>query len=223
MSIGILQLALLLQLVWAEHTFGRLIKVDPKGMNDEDCLLEQIPCSSLEYALTNLTSGDYVNITPDAVSLPTMVKLDSVNNITIGGHGNTIVMCNNTGGISCNHCSNVVIEGITWDQCGDPDQQNPAYPNAFGGLNFTDVTNLSINNCTLRNSRVRALSLHSVAGSINIRNTLFLNNANHDKIYCFQGPVYIRCVTGSRNVTCALYIEDATNDANITVYDCYFS
>ena len=226
MSLSILQLALLLQVIWAEHTYGRLINVDLiNGINNEDCLSEQIPCSSLEYAVTNcnLTSDDYINITSDTVSLPIMVKLGSLNNITIRGHGNTIVKCDNIGGLSCNGCSNVVIEGITWDQCGDPNQQNPAYPNAFGGLNFTNVTNLSINNCTLQNSRVRALSLYLIAGFINIRNTHFINNSNYDTIYCFQGPVYIHCVTDNRNVTGALYIEDATSDANIIVYNCDFS
>ena len=58
-------------------------------------------------------------------------------------------MCNNTGGVSCTNCSDVVIEGITWDQCGDPDLKGLAYPKAYGGLNFTNVTILLINNCTL--------------------------------------------------------------------------
>ena len=49
-----------------------------------------------------------------------MVELQNVNNILIRGQGNTIVMCNNIGGVSCNNCSDFVIEEITWDQCGDP-------------------------------------------------------------------------------------------------------
>ena len=82
----------------------------------------------------------------------------------------------------------------------DPDLQTLAYPNAFWGLNFTNVTNLLISNCTLQHSRVRALSLYLVAGSINISNTKFLPNANNDDIYCFQGLEYVRCVTDSRHV-----------------------
>ena len=144
-----------------------------------------------------------------------MVNLSDLNAITITGHGSTIVMCNNSGGVSCNNCSNVVIEGITWDQCG--------VTNGFSGLRFTNVTNLSINNCTLQNSKVRALSLYLVAGSININSTQFLNNANNDTIYCFQGPVYIRCVTDNRNVTGAVYIQDATHEASISVSYCNFT
>ena len=220
MSVSITHVTIVLNLIWVGSVYGKVIHIcsTAAGNNTEDHLNGQISCITLENALMNLTSGDYVNITSDTVSLPVMVKLGSLNNITIRGHGNIIVMCNNTGGVSCNHCGNVIIEGITWDQCGDPNQQNQ---NAFGGLNFTNVTNLSINNCTLQNSRVRALSLYLVAGSINIKNTRFLNNANHDPIYCFRSRVYIRCVTDNRNVTGAVYIQGAT--ANISVYDCYFS
>ena len=225
MSLGMVQLLFILfQFVWTGIVYGKTIDVNPATGNDsKECLGQQMPCSSLDYALTNLQNGDCINITSDTISLPRMVNLSDRDAITIRGQGNTIVMCNNTGGVSCNNCNNVVIEGITWDQCGDPNQQNRADPDAFGGLNFTNVTNLSINNCTLQNSRVRALSLYLVAGSININNTQFLNNANNDTIHCFQGPVYIHCVTNERNVTGAVYIQDATSEASIIVSNCNFS
>ena len=223
MSLGIVRLVILFQFAWAGYVYGEMIYINPDGNDTDDCLKQQIPCLSLDYVLTHVQSGDDVNIISDTVFLPRMVNLSDLNVITIRGHGSTIVMCNNTGGVSCNDCSNVVIEGITWDQCGDPNQQNRAYPNAFGGLNFTNVTNLSINNCTLQNSKVRALSLYLVAGSININSTQFLNNANNDTIYCFQGPVYIRCVTDNRNVTGAVYIQDATHEASISVSYCNFT
>ena len=223
MFLGTVHLVVILRLIWAGSIYGRIIEVHSTGNDSEDCLKQQILCSSLDYALTHLQSGDYVNITSDTVFLPRMVNLNDLDAITIRGHGSIIVMCNNTGGVSCNDCSNVVIEGITWDQCGDPNQQNRTYPNAFGGLNFTNVTNLSINNCTLQNSRVRALSLYLVGGSINISNTQFLNNANNDTIYCFRPNVYIRCVTDNRNVTGAVYIQDATHEASISVSYCNFS
>ena len=183
MSLGMVQLLFILfQFVWTGIVYGETINVNLAGNDSEECLRQEIPCSSLDYALSHLQNGDCVNITSDTVLLPSTVNLSNLDAITIRGEGKIVVMCNNTGGVSCNNCSNVVIEGITWDQCGDPNQQNRAYPNAFGGLNFTNVTNLLINNCTLQNSRVRALSLYLVAGSINISNTQFLSNTNHDTI-----------------------------------------
>ena len=227
MSLGIVHLVVILKLIWTGSIYGTIIDVHSAGNDSEDCLNGQMPCSSLDYALTHFQSDDYVNITSGIFSLSRTVVLHDLNDIMIRGHmdGNTIVMCNNTGGVSCNNCSNIVIKGITWDQCGDPNQQNCAYPNAFGGLNFTNVTNLSINNCTLQNSRVRALSLYLVAGSINISNTQFLNNANNDTIYCFHPTRddYIRCITDKCIVTGAVYIQEATNEVSISVSYCSFN
>ena len=226
MSLGIVHLVIILKFISAGSIYGKTIDVHSAGNNSEDCLNGQVACSSLDYALTYLVqNGDCVNITSDTVSLPRTVNLSDLDAITIRGQGNTIVMCNNTGGVSCNNCSNVVIEGITWDQCGDPNQQNPANPDTFGGLNFTNITNLSINNCTLQNSRVRALSLYLVAGSININNTQFLSNANNDTIHCFRpyGLSNTHCVTNEGNVTGAVYIQDATSEASINVSNCMFS
>ena len=223
MSVGIIQLIILLKLIGIGCVYGYVVNVHTNGSDTEDCLTGQSPCSSLDYALTHSHIGDYINITSDTVSLPTVVEINNITNITIRGQGNTIVMCNNTGGVSFNNGSNIVIEGITWDQCGDPNLQHIAYPNAFGGLNFTNVVNVSINNCILQFSKVRALSLYFVAGFVNITNTQFLNNANYDNIYCFRGSLYIHCVTDKRNVTGAVYIEDATSEASIRISDCVFS
>ena len=222
MFIRKIQLAILLKLICVGFMYGYVIDVYSNGSDSEDCLTGQSPCSSLGYVLTHSESGDYINITSDTVSLPTVVEINNITNITIRGQGNTIVMCNNTGGVSFNNSSNVIIEGITWDQCGDPDLQHIAYPNAFGGLNFTNVANVSISNCILRFSKVRALSLYFVAGFVNITNTQFLDNANYDVIHCFQGVVYIRCATDKRNVTGAVYIEDATSEASISISNCMF-
>ena len=201
--------------------YGGTINVHLNGSDIEDCLTIKVPCASLDYALSHLQSGDYVNITSAMVSLLSVVKINNVNNITMRGQGNTIVMCNNTGGVSCTNCNDVVIEGITWDQCGDPDLQGLAYPKAYGGLNFTNVTNLLINNCTLQHSRVWALSLYLVAGSINISNTQFSSNANYDDIYYFQGSLYIH--SDKHNVAGAVHIEDATHQASINICNCIFS
>ena len=223
MSLGMIQLLFILfQFVWTGIVYGKTINVNPAGNDSEECLRQEIPCLSLHYALSHLQNGDCVNIVSDTVSLSRMVHLSNLDTITIRGKGNTIVMCNNSG-VSCNKCSNVVIEGITWDQCGDPKQQRQARVDGFGGLNFTSVTNLTINNCILQNSRVRALSLYLIAGSINIRNTQFLNNANNNTINCLRDLVYIRCVTVESVLTGAVYIRDATSEASIIVYNCTFS
>ena len=79
-----------------------------------------------------------------------------LNNITITGNGATI-MCNNSGGVYCESCDHVVIEGITWDKCGDPNGENTA------GVTFNNIT---LVNSTFQHSQTQAVWLYEVSGDI---------------------------------------------------------
>ena len=129
---------LLLKFSHSMTDYSRIIAVNTDGNDTEDCLEGDYPCFSLGYVLNHLQSNDCVNITSNSVPLTTIVELHNLNAIAIRGQGNTIVM-NNTGGVSCNNCSNVVIEGVTWDSCGNPQRQIP-----LGGINFNQITNLFV-------------------------------------------------------------------------------
>ncbi|XP_065892222.1 uncharacterized protein [Dysidea avara] len=84
----------------------------------ECCMNGTCLCASLHYALQNLENDSIINITSESVTLHTTTPIGSGNlhNITITGNGATI-MCNNSGGVYCESCSDLIIEGITWDQC----------------------------------------------------------------------------------------------------------
>ena len=156
------------------------ITVNNDLYDSQYCILNNtLQCSLFQYVLEHLQSGDYVNVTSNSVSLLTVVELQNINNITITGQGNTIVMCNNTGVLSCNNCSDVAIEGITWDQCGDIQKKD-----IYGGINFYTISNLTAQNCTFQHSKVRALSIVTLLGSIHIVNCCFIHNANKDTINC---------------------------------------
>ena len=75
------------------------------------------PCPSLYVALDNLTSNVLINITTD-VELPSIIQIIGISNITITGHNNPTVNCNNSGGLHFTSCYNCTIEGITWEGCG---------------------------------------------------------------------------------------------------------
>ena len=174
-------LLLALPLIQGETKHNRVIFIDVTGSDSPDCLLQSdISCQSLSYVLIHLQNSSHVNIRSKLLSLPRVVNLSNLNAITITGHGSTIVMYNNTGGVSCNNCSNVVIEGITWDQCGDPQIQDPL----FGGVNFQMISNLVVQNCTFQHSKVRALSLLTPSGFVYVMNSYFVSNANYDTIFC---------------------------------------
>ena len=69
-----------------------------------------------------MSDNTVINIISESVTLHDIVGMGSgnLNNITTTGNGATI-MCNNTGGVYCESCSDITIMGITWYQCGRND------------------------------------------------------------------------------------------------------
>ena len=199
---------------------GRIITVNTAaGNNSQGCLEGGYPCYSLYYALYNFQSYDCVNITSNTVSLSTVVERNDTNAVTIRGQGNTTVMCSNNSRITFKNFSNVVIEGITWDGCGDPKII------AIGGINFERIANLSIRNCTLQFSKSRALTIWSVSGFIEMINTQVKYNANYDPIYCHPAadqPEEFQCHTKDSAVTGGVRIQESTGQTNVTIINCTF-
>ena len=190
-------LLLLTHLTQGQQECNRTITINSAVGNDtQGCLEGDYPCSSLDYALSNLQSYDCVNITSDAVPLSTVVEMNDTNAITIRGQGNTSVLCGNNSRMTCMYCSNVVIEGITWHGCGDPTNI------VIGGVNFEKIANLSIRNCTFQFSKSRAMTIWTVSGLIELLDTRVIFNANYDTIYCHPDQYgTFRCNTKDFNVT----------------------
>ena len=67
---------------------------------------------SINYTLTN--DHSVLNITCD-VKLSLVIELTNLTNITIIGHNNPTIDCNNNGGLHFISCSNVTIKGINWN------------------------------------------------------------------------------------------------------------
>ena len=196
--------------------YKRVITVNNDLYDSQHCLLNNtLLCSSFHYVLTHLQSGDYVNVTSNSVSLLTVVELQNVNNITIRGQGNTIVMCNNTGVVSCNNCSNIVIEGIIWDQCGDLQRRD-----LYGGINFHTISNLTVQNCTFQHSKLRALSIYAPSGFIYMINSQMLYNANSAPITCglVARTGFIHCATKNYVATGGMLIKEAINSTVIMIH-----
>ena len=128
------------------------ITVNNNGDNSSSCCVNgTCPCSSLSSALHNVSDNTVINITSESVTLHDIVGMGSGNlsHITITGNGATI-MCNNTGGVYCESCSNITIMGITWYQCGRNDPTNPT--TLTPTLNFTAVSNMIIQKCVFKSS-----------------------------------------------------------------------
>ena len=145
-----------------------------------------------------------------------MIELNNINVISIRGQGNIIVMCNNTGGVSCNNCSDVVIEGITWDKCG-----NPQIRNLYRGINFHTISNLTIQIVFFNIQKFEhCLYLLFQVLYIQIMNSCFIHNANTDIITCglVAKTGYKHCVTENYVATGGMLIKEAISGTVIMIH-----
>ena len=153
------------------------INITSSNSSQECCTKEGCMCASLAIALRYIDSYTTINITSSSVMLEERVKLGSgrasgsghLTDITITG-SNVTIMCNNSGSVYCESCNNMMIEGITWDRCGDPNGTNIA------GVTFNGTSNVSLVNCTFQHSQTSAVTLLNVFGNISIIHCNFLSN-----------------------------------------------
>ena len=160
------------------HSKVITINITSGNSNQECCTKEGCMCASLSIALQYIDSNTTINITSSSVMLEESVKLGSGNltNITITG-SNVTIMCNNSGSVYCESCDHVMIEGITWDRCGDPNGINIA------GLTFNGTNSISLVNCTFQYSQMPAVTLLDVSENINVNHCNFLSNRISDSYF----------------------------------------
>ena len=165
--------------------YGKIITVNNSNNSSSCCVNGTCPCSSLSSALCNVSDNTVINITSESVTLHDIVGMGSGNlsNITITGNGATI-MCNNTGGVYCESCSNITIMGITWYQCGHNDSKQPM--TQIPALNFTNVFNMTIHKCTFQNSSGCPVYLQHALESITIKDSYFMHNVFNDTALTVQ-------------------------------------
>ena len=90
------------------------------------------------------------------------ITIESVNNIVIKSQINATIRCANPVKLCFVSCSNVIIEGITWQECG--------------GLQFHSSSNTTIQDCCFHNSTRQAVVMSEVSGDAYIKNCQFLSN-----------------------------------------------
>ena len=136
------------------------------------CTFGNCSCPSLYTALANLTCNVLINITTD-VTLFSIISLVDVANITIIGHNNPTVNCNSSGGLHFISCHNCIIEGISWDGCGDKNiRENISRP----VLQVIDSSNITIKDCSFQHSIGQAVALSQITGDVTINHCNFLFN-----------------------------------------------
>ena len=153
---------------------GKVITVNNAGVDSAECCgFSLCLCSSLSQALHHLTDNTIINITSESVVLDRFTKMGSsfLNNITITGN-DIIIRCNNVGAIYCASCSDITIEGITFDQCGRFFNSSQWYR----AINFYSISNISIARCSFQNSLICAVGLYNASKNVGIVACNFLSD-----------------------------------------------
>ena len=171
-SIMILIVTVWIILITTTHQVENNAVITVNNNGTTDCCVggKNCSCSSLFFALQNITDSTIVNITSESVELHSNTTVPSTSNISITSN-KTVIKCNNTGSVSFINTTNVTIHGIIWDQCGNPND-----PHVNGGIHLSDVTILTIDNCTFQHSQLCAVVLSSVSGDITIKDSYFISN-----------------------------------------------
>ena len=189
---------------------SKVITVNNNGQNTSDCCVDgKCPCSSLFSSIQHITDSTIVNIISESVELHNITTLHSTSDITITSN-KTIVKCNNTGSASFVNTTNITIHGITWDQCGDPND-----PHVDGGISFATITTLTIDNCSFQNSQICAVSLSSVSGDITIKDSYFISNGLRNTIGPGEGNCGgLKINNNVAGTTVAIVISDSVFSGN---------
>ena len=158
---------------------SKVIEVNSEGNDSIDCCSEgKCACASLFEALHNTSSNTVINIT-SSISLHNVIEVRNLSRITIIGNGVTVT-CNNSGNVAFIYCTNVCIQGITWDQCGYP---NNLYLNY--AVFFLATGNVSIRECTFQNSEVcYVVIFNQVSEAVVVENSRFLFNTVANSSLC---------------------------------------
>ena len=138
------------------------------------CVYGNCSCSSLFTILNNLTSNVLINITTD-VQLHSTIRMIDLTNIAITGHNNPTINCNNSGGLIFISCYNCRIEGIIWKNCGATNTSAVDH-NVYPVLQLANSSNITIQNCSFKQSIGQAIVLSGMSGDVNINYCSFLYN-----------------------------------------------
>ena len=159
--------------------------------------------TGLYNKLAHLTSNSLIDIAND-VTVSSIIPLVGLSNITILGHNNPTVYCNDYGGLHFMSCYNCTIEGITWKGCGGRNN-NSDKNNTYPVLQLSNSSNIVIKYCLIQNSIGQALVLSGMSGDVIIEYCRFLYN----KEYRGHGT--------------AIHYTSSVSYGNVTVANCEFS
>ena len=195
----------------------KLIIVNPSDMyydssgpirscNDSDCFIDfpinscncsderYCLCARLEDALGHVENNTVIAINGTIREFASFNILYNFINVSVIGYREVITInCQARGSIEFKHCSNVIIENITWISCGSNDDRryisgsiafsyDMYFPDSFSqiyyyGLHFSICTNVTLRYCTFEASMIE---IYDASGVVCIDQIHFLSTDAYD-------------------------------------------
>ena len=163
---------------------------------------DDVHVNNVQHKFDALDSNGVINIMAD-VKLISVVHLRDLQNISIIGHNNPTVNCDNAGGIHFEHCHNCTITGIVLENCGTTNERKPA-------IKLYNSSDVMIENCTFQHSTTQALVISEVSGNIKINGCKFLFSNK------FKGHVHGVAIHYLSNIQCHSKLQ-------LTISNCIFN
>ena len=191
--------------IFSQQTYANsntTIIVNGNGTDDGECCQEgECVCSSLSEALESLQDNHNViiMITSKSIPLTSVVQIRNCDRIIITGLrvGKSIIYCDNNGGLSCDNCSNLALENIVWDCCGQTGRSD-----LLGAMYILNSHNISVINCYFQNSSLSGFALLNATGNLGVHDSFFLSN--HALSNCTDnnggGMLVMNVVEGQNNI-----------------------
>ena len=144
--------------------------------NNSDCCETKSICKfhSLYHALQCVKSNTVVTILSSKVILTSHVTL--YEDVKIVGSPYATVTCEDQSYIQFQRSHDIVIENITWENCGVP---HSLY---IGQLTCYDCSNIYITNSVFQNSSSAGVVLVGMHGNISIQDSVFKFNAGNQQV-----------------------------------------
>ena len=193
---------------------GSILDYDGSGDQNNDgciCSTERLClCTNFKDAFNLVENNTVIAINDTTggftvhINHTTNIKISNITNISIIGYHKVVkVYCLAKGSIEFKYCSNVIIENITWIQCGnnydyravessnvlDPAQYVHNFHDDFSNIYFYGLHLAFCRNITLKSCKFEAsmVGINDPSGVVYVDKVHFLSTSAHD----LQGTIHL--------------------------------
>ena len=205
------------------------------GQNRPDCVTNSsLKCKTLDYVLRIITNASKLRASTkiqvqDNQLLLENYNLTGLNNFVLSGDvkspGRSVIKCKSHRGLIILSSKDIVIESITFLNCGSEQKsQNNVDVSFHAGLFFSNITNVKVDDCVITNSTGIGMALLDVGGHVNFTQTSFTENVNNSR-YGSQVKYGLAHVGGGLIIEFTYnYSENVRSSSNnsYTFYKCTF-